>query len=138
MQLKFLSLMVDNQDKALRFYTTLLGFKKMADLPMGQLRWLTIISPDGIDGVELVLEPISFPWAQKYQKDRFDAGMPAISLITNNIQADHNRLKKLGVICRGEPKNLGLITSVLFEDTCGNLINLVQPASRSGATSCRP
>ncbi|HMD67296.1 MAG TPA: VOC family protein [Chitinivibrionales bacterium] len=128
MQLKFFSITVDNQDKALRFYTTVLGFKKMADLPMGQLRWLTVISPDGINGVELVLESVSFPPSQKYQKARFDAGIPSLALITNDIHADFNRLKKLGVIFRGEPKNMGLITAVLFEDTCGNLINLVQAA----------
>lgn len=132
MQLKFFSVMVDNQDKALRFYTTVLGFKKMADLPMGQLRWLTVISPDGINGVELVLEPISFPWAQTYQKARFDAAIPSLALITNDIHADFVQLKKLGVIFRGEPKNMGLITAVLFEDTCGNLINLVQPAPLPG------
>jgi catechol 2,3-dioxygenase-like lactoylglutathione lyase family enzyme len=130
MQLKFFSVIVDNQDKALGFYTGVLGFTKMADIPMEQFRWLTVVSPDGIKGVELALEPMSFAPAQAYQKARFNAGIPALALITQDIQAECIRLKKLGVIFRGEPKNMGIITAVLFEDTCGNLINLVQPAPR--------
>jgi catechol 2,3-dioxygenase-like lactoylglutathione lyase family enzyme len=128
MQIKFISVMVDNQDVALRFYTSVLGFQKMADIPMGAFRWLTVTSPDGIEGVELVLEPTTFPPAQVYQKALLDAGKPAIALITKDINAEYDRLKKRGVIFHGEPKNLGIITAVLFEDTCGNLINLVQPA----------
>lgn len=129
MQIKFNSVMVNNQDAALRFYTNVLGFKKMADIPMGQFRWLTVTSPDGIEGVELVLAQASFPPAQVYQKALFDAGIPAIAFTTNDICDEYNRLKTLGVIFRGEPKDMGIITAVLFEDTCGNLINLVQPAS---------
>ncbi len=128
MQIKFISVMVDNQNVALRFYTSVLGFQKMADIPMGAFRWLTVTSPDGIEGVELVLEPTTFPLAQVYQKALFDAGKPAIAFITKDINAEYDRLKKRGVIFHGEPKNLGIITAVLFEDTCGNLINLVQPA----------
>lgn len=120
--------MVKDQDAALRFYTTILGFVKMADIPMEQFRWLTVVSPDGIEGVELVLEPMSFLPAQVYQKALFEAGISALSLITKDIHTDYDHLKKLGVIFRGEPVNMGVITSVLFEDTCGNLINLVQPA----------
>ncbi len=129
MQLKFISLMVRNQDEALQFYTKMLGFKKMADIPMGEFRWLTVTSPDGIEGVELVLEPVNFPPAQAYQKALFEAGIPATAFITKDIHAEYKRLKDIGVIFRGEPKNLGPITAVLFEDTCGNLINLVQPAA---------
>ena len=129
MQLKFLSVTVKDQDAALQFYTDILGFRKMADIPMGTFRWLTVVSPDGIEGVELVLEPNDFPPTQTYQKALFDSGKPAIALISKDIVADYNRLKKLGVIFRGEPKNLGAITSVVFEDTCGNLINLVQPTA---------
>jgi catechol 2,3-dioxygenase-like lactoylglutathione lyase family enzyme len=130
MQIKFVSVMVNNQDVALRFYTDVLGFQKMADLPMGEFRWLTVTSPEGVEGVELVLEPMSFPPAQVYQKALFGAGIPAMALITNDVRAEYDRLKGLGVIVRGEPKNMGLITAVLFEDTCGNLINLVQPTTR--------
>jgi catechol 2,3-dioxygenase-like lactoylglutathione lyase family enzyme len=128
MQIKFVSVMVRDQEVALRFYTDVLGFRKMADLPMGEYRWLTVISPDGIEGVELVLEPMHFPPARVYQKALFDAGIPAIALIANDIHAEHKRLKDRGVVFRGEPKSMGLITAVLFEDTCGNLVHLVQPA----------
>lgn len=128
MQLKFMSVMVPDQEAALAFYTNILGFVKMADIPLGEYRWLTVISPDGVEGAELVLEPMGFPPARDYQKALFEAGIPAIALITRDIQADHNRLKKLGVVFRGEPQNMGLITTVVFEDTCGNLVNLVQPA----------
>ena len=129
MQLKFLSVMVKDQEAALHFYTDILGFVKMADIPMGSLRWLTVVSNDGIAGVELVLEPVQFPPAQVYQKALFDAGIPAIALITHDIHSDYDRLKKLGVIFRGEPRNMGPSSSALFEDTCGNLVNLVQPAA---------
>jgi 4-hydroxyphenylpyruvate dioxygenase-like putative hemolysin len=129
MQLKFMSVMVLDQDLALQFYTSVLGFQKMADLPLGALRWLTVTSPDGIAGVELVLEPLNFAPALVYQKALFEAGIPAIALITTNIQADVTHLKSKGVHFCAEPKEMGPITSVLFEDTCGNLINLVQSAA---------
>jgi catechol 2,3-dioxygenase-like lactoylglutathione lyase family enzyme len=127
MQLKFMSVMVDDQEKALRFYADKLGFTKMADLPMGEYRWLTVVSPDGIQGVELVLEPMAFPPARVFQKALFDAGIPATAFITKDIANDVQRLKQLGVKFRGEPTKMGPITAVVFEDTCGNLINLVQP-----------
>ncbi len=128
MQLKFVSVMVRDQEAALHFYTNVLGFEKMADLPMGEYRWLTVTSPDGIAGVELVLEPLGFPPARDYQQAMFEAGIPALALITRDIQTDYDRLTKLGVKFRGEPQNMGAITAVIFEDTCGNLVNLVQPA----------
>jgi len=128
MQIKFVSLMVENQEKALQFYTSIIGFEKMADIPMGDYRWLTVTSPDGIAEVELVLEAMNFPPARTYQKELFDAGVPLTALTTDDIQSDFKRLKARGVRFRGEPLSRGPITSVLFEDTCGNLINLVQPA----------
>jgi len=121
--------MVDDQVKALEFYTTKLGFKKMADIPLGEYRWLTVVSPDGIDGVELVLEPMSLPPSHKYQKYLFDAGIPATAFTTKDIFAEYNQLKNLGVVLKGEPQKMGPIISALFEDTCGNLINLVQPVN---------
>ena len=129
MQIKFISVMVQDQDSALRFYTHELGFEKMADIPLGDFRWLTVTSPDGIEGVELVLEPMGFPPAQVYQKALFDAGIPATAFITQNIHAEYQRLRERGVVFCGEPKKMGPVTAVLFEDTCGNLINLVQPAA---------
>ena len=127
MQLKFISLMVENQNAALDFYTNKIGFQKMADIPMGEYRWLTVTSPDGMAGVEMVLEPMAFPPARVYQRALFDANVPATALITKDIAADVKRLTALGVKFRGEPKVMGPVTVVLFEDTCGNLINLVQP-----------
>ena len=127
MQIRFMSVMVDDQEKALKFYTKVLGFEKMADIPMGKNRWLTVTSPEGAEGVELILEPIEFEPARVYQKSLYDAGIPLISFITADLQKEIARLKQLGVNFHGEPANIGLITSVLFDDTCGNLINLVQP-----------
>lgn len=128
MQIKFVSVMVQDQEHALRFYTEVLGFEKMADIPMGEYRWLTVTSPDGVAGVEMVLEPMAFAPAREYQKALLDAGIPAIALITRDLAVDVARLKALGVVFRGEPVASGPITSIVFEDTCGNLINLVQPA----------
>jgi predicted enzyme related to lactoylglutathione lyase len=128
MQITIASLLVEEQDAALNFYTTLLGFVKQKDISMGSFRWLTVSSPEGVEGVELVLQPSSFPPARTYQKALFDAGIPATAFITRDIAADFQRLKEAGVQFRGEPANMGPVTTVLFEDTCGNLINLVQPA----------
>jgi catechol 2,3-dioxygenase-like lactoylglutathione lyase family enzyme len=125
-QIKFASV-VQDQEQALRFYTEILGFVKNEDIPMGQYRWLTISSPDGIDGVELLLEPMAFPPAREYQKAAFEAGIPATAFLTKDIAAEFLRLQNLGVVFRGVPETMGPITAALFEDTCGNLINLVQP-----------
>ncbi len=127
MQIKFTSVPVDDQEKALQFYTKVLGFSKIADIPMGEYRWLTVVSPEGIDGVELVLDPMGFAPARDYQKALFEAGIPAMALISKDIQAEVGRLKARGVVFRGEPQEQGMITTVLFEDGCGNLVNLVQP-----------
>jgi catechol 2,3-dioxygenase-like lactoylglutathione lyase family enzyme len=129
MQIKFVSVMVADQEQALQFYTTVLGFEKMADILMGEYRWLTVTSPNGIEGVELVLEPMAFPPARDYQQALFAAGVPATAFITNDITAEVQRLKASGVIFRGEPQQMGPISAVIFEDTCGNLINLVQPTT---------
>ena len=127
MMLRFFGLPVIDQNQALEFYTGKLGFKKAADFDMGNYRFLTVIPPDGkVEGNQLALETFNFPQAQELQKAKFDAGQPALSLITKNVKADYDRIKSIGVTFRGQPKNLGLITSVLFEDTCGNLINLVE------------
>ncbi len=128
MQIKLTSVMVDDQDKALRFYTDKLGFVKKEDIPMGPFRWLTVTSPEGAEGVELVLEPLGFPPAKDFQKALFEAGIPATAFITTDIQSEYRRLVAAGVVFRSEPKSMGPITAVTFEDTCGNLINLVQPA----------
>jgi catechol 2,3-dioxygenase-like lactoylglutathione lyase family enzyme len=128
MRITLASVMVDDQDKALRFYTAVLGFAKKSDIPMGPYRFLTVFSPEGVEGAELMLEPIDFPPSRTYQKARFDAGIPAVAFMSTDIQAEYRRLKKAGVSFRGEPQSMGPIIAVVFEDTCGNLINLVQPA----------
>jgi len=129
MQITLASVLVEDQDHALRFYTAVLGFEKKHDIPMGQFRWLTVSSPEGAPGAELVLEPLAFPPARVYQKALFDAGIPATAFISRDVVAEYERLRSLGVRFRGEPAKMGPVTVVLFEDTCGNLINLVQPAA---------
>ena len=128
MQIKFVSVMVEDQERALRFYTDVLGFVKAEDVPVGEYRWLTVTSPDGVDGVELVLEPMAFPPAREFQKALYDAGVPATAFVTSDIHAEVERLTAAGVEFRGEPVDMGSVTGVMFEDTCGNLIHLVQPA----------
>ena len=126
MRIDITSVMVDDQAKALDFYTEKLGFIKMADIPLGEYRWLTVVSPDGPEGVELLLEPMGFPAARVFQKALYEAGTPYTAFRTHDIEAEYQRLKSRGVKFRSEPQEMGMVKSVLFEDTCGNLINLVQ------------
>jgi len=127
MRIVLASLLVADQDDALAFYTGKLGFRVVHDIPMGEFRWLTVTSPDGLPGVEIVLEPMAFPPARVYQKALFEAGIPATALITRDIAREHAALVARGVKFRTEPKTMGPIVAATFEDTCGNLINLVQP-----------
>ena len=127
MQIKYVSVFVQDQERALRFYTEVLGFEKVADVPLGEARWLTVASPDGVDGVELLLEPDAFPPAREYQEALFEAGIPATAFVTADIRGEYQRLLAAGVVFRGEPAAMGDVTVVAFEDTCGNLIQLVQP-----------
>lgn len=129
MEIRLSSLMVDDQDKALAFYVGTLGFRKDKDIPMGQFRWLTVNSPEGADGVELVLEPMAFPPAREFQRALYEAGIPATAFMTRDIAAEYARLVAAGVVFRSPPRAFGPIQCALFEDGCGNLINLVQPAA---------
>ena len=131
MQITLASLFVEDQSRALAFYTSVLGFHKKHDIPMGTFRWLTVTSPEGVAGVELVLEPMAFAPARTFQKALFDAGIPATAFMTSDIAAEFQKLKAAGVKFRGEPTRMGPVTVVLFEDTCGNLINLVQASAPS-------
>ena len=126
MQITLTSIFVEDQDRALQVYTEVLGFEKKHDIPMGEFRWLTVTSPEGVSGMELVLEPMAFPPARVYQKALYDAGIPITAFMSADINAEFQRLKDRGVIFRGEPTEMGPVTIVLFEDTCGNLINLAQ------------
>jgi catechol 2,3-dioxygenase-like lactoylglutathione lyase family enzyme len=121
------SVFVDDQSKALAFYTDVLGFAVKHDIPMGDFRWLTVESPEGVHGVELVLEPMAFPPARAFQAALYAAGIPATAFMTDDIATEFARLRERGVAFRAEPQRMGPVTVVLFEDTCGNLINLVQP-----------
>jgi catechol 2,3-dioxygenase-like lactoylglutathione lyase family enzyme len=126
--IKYVSVLVEDQERAVQFYTNILGFQKMVDVPVGEARWLTVTSPHGPEGVELLLEPMAFPPARVYQKALFDAGIPATPFVTADIQGDFERMTSAGVVFRGEPVDMGTATAAAFEDTCGNLIQLVQPA----------
>lgn len=127
MRIVYSSVMVDDQARALRFYTGMLGFVKKTDIDMGGPRWLTVESPDGVSGVELLLEPMGFTPARTYQAALYAAGIPLTAFITADIDTEYARLKERGVIFRGVPRRAGTVRMALFEDTCGNLISLVQP-----------
>jgi len=120
------SVMVDDQAKAHRFYTEVLGFVTRQDVPMGDVRWLTVVSPEGTPDVELLLEPMGHPAAAPFQKALYDSGTPAAAFASSNIHAEHERLVGLGVAFRSPPTPAGPVTVAMFDDTCGNLIQLFQ------------
>jgi predicted enzyme related to lactoylglutathione lyase len=127
MKIQVNSVMVDDQDKALRFYTEVLGFVKKTDMPVGEgYRWLTVVSPQGPGDVELLLEPMAFVPAKTYQKALFDAGIPLTMFTVDDIQKEYERMNKLGVVFSTQPTKAGPVTIAVFEDTCGNRIQLVQ------------
>jgi predicted enzyme related to lactoylglutathione lyase len=126
MKIILTSVMVDDQEKALKFYTEVLGFVKKNDIPLGEDRWLTVVSPEGPDDVELLLEPMGFPPARTYQKALFEAGIPLTSFAVDDIQKEYERMKKLGVAFKSAPTKMGPVTIAVFEDTCGNLIQMAQ------------
>lgn len=120
------SVFVDDQAKALDFYTDVLGFQKKRDVPAGGARWLTVVSPADPDGVELLLEPNGNPIAKTYQQALYDAGIPATTFAVDDLQAEYDRLRERGVAFTSEPVTHEGVTSVVFDDTCGNLIGLHQ------------
>ena len=120
------SVMVENQAKALTFYTEVLGFQKKTDFPVGQARWLTVVSPGDPDGVELLLEPMGHPAANTFQKAMFDAQIPLASFGVDDIHAEYKRMKTMGVAFRTQPTPMGPVTIAVLHDTCGNLIQLAQ------------
>ncbi|MBI3346273.1 MAG: VOC family protein [Burkholderiales bacterium] len=129
MQIKISTVFVDDQEKALAFYTGKLGFRKMADIHMGPTyRWLTVVSPEGVHGVELQLESIvGFDAARAFQASLYESGRPCTAFVTEDVEAEARQLRERGVTVRGEPIDMGPIKAVMFEDGCGNLIHLVQP-----------
>lgn len=128
------SIPVDDQDKALAFYTDVLGFVKKTDIPVGAAKWLTVVSPDAPDGVEVLLEPDwnpgiqldGKPAAQVYKKTLYDAGMPYTMLGSTDLQQDYERMSKHGVRFTQEPTKTDFGAQAVFDDTCGNLIVLAQ------------
>lgn len=126
MKIKLNSVTVDDQKKALRFYTEVLGFVKKFDIPMGEHSWVTVVSPSEPDGTELVLEPLAFEPASVYQKALFDAGVPATAFQVDDIQSEFERLKGLGVVFKMPPMQMGPTTLATFEDTCGNVLQIYQ------------
>lgn len=120
------SLFVQDQDKALKFYTETLAFVKKHDVPVGEFRWITLVSPEDQEGVELLLEPNNHPAAQEYQKKIFDEGIPAAMFGVADIHKEYERLMNLGVKFFMEPTNAGEVTIAVFDDTCGNRIQIAQ------------
>jgi len=126
MKIKVTSVPVFDQDKALKFYTEVLGFIKKKDIPLGEHKWLTVVSKEEQDGVELLLEPMGFAPAKVYQKQLKDAGIPWTMFNVDDIQSEYERLEKLGVKFSMKPTQMGPATIAVFDDTCGNNIQLVQ------------
>ncbi len=126
MKINLTSVMVDDQNKALKFYTEILGFIKKTELPAGKFKWLTVISPDGPDDIELLLEPNDNPAARTYQKALFEQGIPFTSFAVDDMKKEYERLQKLGVAFTTEPTKMGPVTVAVFNDTCGNLIQIAQ------------
>ncbi len=124
MRINLASVLVDDQDKAERFYTDVLGFVKKTDFPVGDARWLTVVSPEEPDGVELVLEPDSHPAARPFKAALVADGIPFTSFAVADVRAEHERLSALGVVFTQPPTEMGPVTTAVFDDTCGNLIQI--------------
>jgi catechol 2,3-dioxygenase-like lactoylglutathione lyase family enzyme len=122
MRINLASVLVDDQEKALRFYTDVLGFVKKAEFPVGEHRWLTVVSPEDPDGVELALEPDEHPAAKPFKEALAADGIPYTSFAVADVHAEFDRLKGLGVTFTQEPVAMGAMTTAVLDDTCGNLI----------------
>ena len=128
MRINLASIHVDDQDKALAFYTEKLGFLKKTEEPIGDAKWVTVVSPAEPDGVELVLEPSDHPAVKPYMEALVADGIPFTSFAVDDVQAEYERLTALGVKFVQEPAVMGPVTTAVLDDTCGNLIQLTQPA----------
>jgi catechol 2,3-dioxygenase-like lactoylglutathione lyase family enzyme len=133
MRINVTSVLVDDQEKALAFYTNVLGFEKKTDVPVGEeARWLTVVSPENPDGTELLLEPDSHPAAKPFKEALAGDGIPFTSFAVDDATAEFDRLRSKGVRFTQEPVSMGPITSAVLDDTCGNLIQI---ASMNGAAN---
>ena len=126
MKIKLASVIVRDQAHALQFYTGILGFVKEQDIPMGEYRWLTVVSPDGPGDVELVLEPNVNPAAQAYQEALYWQGIPLTAFAVEDVNREYERLMRLGVFFHTVPMRAGPTTIAIFDDTCGNLIQIFE------------
>jgi glyoxylase I family protein len=131
MRIKLTSIMVDNQDKALKFYTQIFGFVKKHDIPVGEYRWLTVVSPEGPDDLELSLEPNANPAGKTFQEAIFKQGIPITAFEVDRMDREFARLKELGVVFTQEPTAAGPVIVAVCADTCGNLIQLYQHISKT-------
>src|SRR5437870_3266238 len=126
MRINITSVLVDDQDKALRFYTEVLGFVKKTEIPLGEARWLTVVAPDQPNGTELLLEPDEHPAARPFKEALVGDGIPFTSFAVDNVKQEFERLRALGVQFTQEPARMGPVTTAVFDDTCGNLIQIAQ------------
>ncbi len=126
MRIYVTSVFVDDQKKALDFYTNVLGFQKKRDIPLGSASWLTVVSPEQPDGTELLLEPSGHPAVKPYKRALVEDGIPATSFAVDDVQAEFDRLRSKGVRFTQEPTEMGGVTTAVFDDTCGNLIQIVR------------
>jgi len=126
MRIYITSVLVDDQEKALRFYTDVLGFVKQADVPLGENRWLTVVSPDDPEGPQLLLEPDSHPAAGPFKAALAADGIPVTSFAVDDVHAEYERLRGLGVQFTQEPADMGAVTTAVLDDTCGNLIQIAK------------
>lgn len=126
MRIHLTGVLVDDQQKALRFYTETLGFKEKHNLPLGRHAWITVVSEDAPDGTQLLLEPDEHPAVKPYKKALFADGIPLAQFAVDDIEAEHRRLVALGVDFTQPPTDLGTVKTAVFDDTCGNLIQIVE------------
>ena len=124
MRINLASVLVDDQDKALRFYTEVLGFRKKTEIPLGEHRWLTVASAEDPDGAELVLEPDAHPAAKVFKAALVADGIPFTSFAVQDVHVETERLRRLGVTFTQEPAQMGPVTTAALDDTCGNLIQI--------------
>jgi predicted enzyme related to lactoylglutathione lyase len=128
MRIKLTSIMVDDQDKALKFYTGVLGFTKKHEIPVGEYKWLTVVSAEGPNDLELSLEPNANPAGRTFQEAMFSQGIPLAAFEVTDIGQEYARLKSQGVAFTREPTSMGAVKIALFSDTCGNLIQIYEPS----------
>ena len=131
MRINMVGLPVDNQEKALKFYTEILGFQTKHDIPLGKHRWITVVSPEEPEGTELALEPDEHPAVKPFRSALIEDGIPYTSFAVADVAAEHERLEALGVQFTQKPTDYGTVITAVFDDTCGNLIQIAQEKSES-------